>query len=44
VTTSDGVPIIWIPLLLIVSLTAVKDGYEDVKRHIQDRKENNRKV
>ncbi|KAK4782842.1 hypothetical protein SAY86_007216 [Trapa natans] len=32
------------PLLLVLSVTAVKDGYEDWRRHRSDRKENNREA
>ena len=31
------------PLLFVLSVTAVKDGYEDRRRHRSDKKENNRK-
>ncbi|OWM67047.1 hypothetical protein CDL15_Pgr000499 [Punica granatum] len=32
------------PLLFVLSVTAVKDGYEDWRRHRSDRKENNREA
>ncbi|GMH30112.1 hypothetical protein Nepgr_031955 [Nepenthes gracilis] len=32
------------PLLIVLSVTAVKDGYEDWRRHRSDRKENNREA
>ncbi|KAH9603626.1 hypothetical protein KSS87_014153 [Heliosperma pusillum] len=32
------------PLLFVLSVTAIKDGYEDWRRHGSDRKENNREA
>ncbi|CAH9134722.1 unnamed protein product [Cuscuta epithymum] len=32
------------PLLFVLSVTAIKDGYEDWRRHRSDRNENNREV
>ncbi|XP_010922763.1 phospholipid-transporting ATPase 1 [Elaeis guineensis] len=32
------------PLLFVLSVTAIKDGYEDWRRHRSDRKENNREA
>jgi phospholipid-transporting ATPase len=32
------------PLLFVLCVTAIKDGYEDWRRHRSDRKENNREV
>ena len=41
-TISPGVVIL--PLLIIVVITAIKDGYEDIKRHQSDRKINHSKT
>ena len=32
-----------VPLILVLTITAVKDGYDDYKRHVMDRKLNDRK-
>ncbi|KAJ8421880.1 hypothetical protein Cgig2_025507 [Carnegiea gigantea] len=32
------------PLLFVLSVTAIKDGYEDWRRHTSDKKENNREA
>jgi len=40
ITISDGVPTIYFPLVTIVTLTAMKDYYEDYKRKRSDREEN----
>mmetsp|Transcript_20037 Transcript_20037/g.17117 ORF Transcript_20037/g.17117 Transcript_20037/m.17117 type:complete len:145 (+) Transcript_20037:99-533(+) len=44
ISTTDGVPIIWAPLALIVAISALKDIVEDAKRHASDREENNKKT
>lgn len=44
ISTSEGVPVIWIPLIVIVLITALKDLLEDLQRHRSDRDENERKV
>ncbi|KAG8758981.1 hypothetical protein FRC14_006959 [Serendipita sp. 396] len=41
-TISPGLVIL--PLIIVLLVTAVKDGYEDVKRHQSDRKVNHTKV
>jgi hypothetical protein len=38
---SEGKPAILIPLSFVVGLSMIKDLYEDVKRHLSDRSENN---
>ncbi len=38
-TISPGLVIL--PLLIVIGITAIKDGYEDVKRHQSDRRVNN---
>ncbi|EGR28039.1 phospholipid-translocating p-type flippase family protein, putative [Ichthyophthirius multifiliis] len=42
ISTSDGVPTIFLPLFVIIIVTAFKDFYEDYKRHASDNEENNR--
>lgn len=32
----NSTPVIYLPLLLIVMITAIKDGFEDLKRHKSD--------
>ena len=43
VSNSDGMPTIYVPLIIIVLVTAIKDFYEDYKRKKSDQEENNRK-
>ncbi|KAG9288261.1 hypothetical protein G9A89_021292 [Geosiphon pyriformis] len=33
-----------LPMFIIISITAIKDGFEDFKRHVTDRRLNNRKT
>ncbi|EGR28204.1 phospholipid-translocating p-type flippase family protein, putative [Ichthyophthirius multifiliis] len=40
ITNSERKPVIYVPLLVILIITAIKDIYEDIKRHKQDKKEN----
>ena len=44
ISISGGKPAILLPLLFVVIVSAVKDLFEDLKRHNSDTKENNRKV
>lgn len=44
ISTSSGVPVTWFPLLLIVIISALKDLFEDLKRHRSDKEENCRKT
>ena len=44
ISISSGRPVIYVPLSAIVAITAVKDLFEDFKRHKSDNEENNRKV
>lgn len=44
ISTSGGVPVIWLPLVVIVLITALKDLLEDLQRHRSDREENERKI
>ncbi len=32
------------PLFVVIAISAIKDLFEDLKRHKQDKEENNRKV
>ena len=43
VSDSQGFPSLIFPISLVVLVSMVKDLYEDVKRHISDNEENNRK-
>ena len=40
ISISEGNPVIFLPLALVISISALKDAYEDKKRHDQDNKEN----
>ena len=42
ISISGGTPDIFAPLAVIVFITAIKDLYEDIKRHRADREENNK--
>jgi P-type E1-E2 ATPase len=44
VTVSGGLPTYLPPLLCIVLLTMIKDGYEDYKRYKSDQEENNKEA
>lgn len=44
ISISGGRPVIYMPLSVIVAITALKDMFEDLKRHKSDNEENNRKV
>lgn len=44
ISISGGKPVIYVPLSAIVAITAIKDLFEDLKRHRSDNEENNRKV
>lgn len=44
ISISGGKPVIYVPLSAIVAITAIKDLFEDLKRHKSDNEENNRKV
>eukprot|EP01017_Pseudomicrothorax_dubius_P009744 TRINITY_DN13378_c0_g1_i3.p1 TRINITY_DN13378_c0_g1~~TRINITY_DN13378_c0_g1_i3.p1 ORF type:complete len:353 (-),score=47.37 TRINITY_DN13378_c0_g1_i3:60-1061(-) len=43
-TTSEGQPLIFIPLITIVLISAVKDLFEDLKRYKSDKEENHCEV
>ena len=44
ISISGGRPVIYLPLSVIITITAVKDLFEDLKRHKSDNEENNRSV
>lgn len=44
ISTSKGVPYIFVPLIFIIAVTMLKDLVEDYKRHRSDWEENNKKV
>jgi len=43
ISTSKGVPYIFLPLIFIIAVTMLKDLVEDYKRHKSDWEENNKK-
>ena len=44
ISISEGIPTIFLPLVVIVAVTAIKDFYEDYKRKKSDQEENTRRV
>ena len=44
ISISNGQPVIYMPLAVILMITAIKDLFEDLKRHKSDNDENNRKI
>ena len=44
ISISSGNPVILMPLSVILAITAIKDFFEDLKRHQSDQDENTRKV
>ena len=40
ISVTNGTPDTFAPLFVIVLITAIKDLYEDIKRHRSDREEN----
>ncbi len=44
ISISGGTPVIYLPLSVILFITAIKDFFEDLKRHKSDNEENNRRV
>ena len=44
ITQTDGQPTILVPLMFVITVSAVKDIFEDMKRHTSDGVENNKKV
>jgi phospholipid-transporting ATPase len=41
ISTSGGHPVIYLPLSVIITISAIKDLFEDFKRRTDDSKENN---
>jgi len=44
ISTSDGRPVMFFPLSCVVTVSAIKDLVEDLKRHKEDDQENNSKT
>jgi hypothetical protein len=44
VTLTNGQPTILVPLMFVISVSAIKDIFEDMKRHSSDNQENSKKV
>lgn len=44
ISDTNGIPAVGLPLLSVVGISMLKDIYEDFKRHISDRRENNKKT
>jgi phospholipid-transporting ATPase len=44
ITISGGFPVIFIPLSIVVGVSAVKDFYEDMKRKMSDNEINNQRA
>lgn len=44
ISISNGQPVIYMPLAVILMISAIKDLFEDLKRHKSDKEENTRKV
>lgn len=44
ISTSGGIPVIFFPLTVIVTVSGLKDLFEDLKRKRSDNDENNRKI
>jgi len=44
ISDSGGVPVLLMPLTFVVTVSMIKDAFEDRKRHQQDNLENNRKI
>ena len=40
ISISSGNPVILLPLGVILAITAIKDAFEDLKRHRSDNEEN----
>ena len=44
ISDSGGQPVVAMPLSFVVGLSMIKDAFEDIKRHMSDRRENLKKV
>lgn len=44
ISITNGTPTIFVPLAAILFITAMKDLFEDLKRHRSDKEENTRKI
>lgn len=44
ISDSGGYPAVGMPLAFVIGVSMIKDIYEDFKRHVSDRRENNKKT
>ncbi len=44
ISTTNNLPVMFPPLLLIVSISMIKDGYENYQHYKSDCEENNKEV
>lgn len=44
ISITDGKPVIFGPLLIVVSISMIKDFFEDFKRHKSDFEENTKQI
>lgn len=44
ISNTEGQPLIYLPLFVIVGISMIKDVFEDLKRHKSDNEENTRKT
>lgn len=44
ISNTEGQPLIYLPLFVIVGISMIKDVFEDLKRHKSDHEENTRKT
>ena len=44
ISTSGGKPVMFVPLSMVIAVSAIKDLFEDLKRHQEDKTENNSKT
>lgn len=42
VTQTEGQPVIFLPLFIVVAISSLKDLFEDYKKHTSDNQENNK--
>jgi hypothetical protein len=44
ITNTNGQPTIYLPLILIIMISMIKDLFEDLKRHKSDQEENSKEI
>ena len=44
ISNTNGRPMVYVPLTFIICVNSIKNGFEDLKRHQSDKKENNSKT